>query len=267
MPATANLLDPANPLAWLLASAAIAVLGSNWAWLVLGRRGRNALARSRAGALAALAWFVAALYMLIPPLLAWERGVVSPYALGVTEPQWLVAASAGLPVAAVVIGLLLSGWLVYRRSVTPTGGGRLPGAAERVLHAVKAPLDAVLCQWHWAFYRGLAIGWLAALSPDTIHIPVLAGLFTSLQTQPFYWGSWLGLAWAGLEWALNPFSRAALADEGTREAALRGISLAIATTALFILTRNFWLCLLCQVVVETVIAAFLPLRLNGAAAN
>jgi hypothetical protein len=61
-----------------------------------------------------------------------------------------------------------------------------------------------------------------------------------------------------VEWLLNPFARAELRTPGRQEAALRTAALAIATTALFALTRNFWLCLVCQVVVETAVAAWWP---------
>jgi hypothetical protein len=269
MPAISDLLDPANPLAWLLVSVTIAVVGSNAAWLLMGRRGRDALTEFQAGAFAALIWLLTALFLLIPPLLAWQAGVLSPYYLGVTEPQWLVAASVGAPVAAVIIGLFLFGWLVYRRNATPGADESVRAGQHdtlaRTLRAVRTPLDATLCQWHWAFYRSLMIGWLALPSPDGWPIPALAGVFESLQSQPFYWGSWLGMAWIALEWALNPFARASLRSAGTREASLRGIALAFATTALFILTRNFWLCLACHVVVETAIAALFPLRTEPAA--
>jgi hypothetical protein len=89
----------------------------------------------------------------------------------------------------------------------------------------------------------------------------------SLQSQPFYWGSWLGLGVLLVESALNPHLRAVLDTPtqeerawGKPEAILRNLALAVATTALFILTRNLWLCLACQVIVETAIAAWLPLH-------
>ena len=69
----------------------------------------------------------------------------------------------------------------------------------------------------------------------------------------------MGLGLIGLEWALNPFARAALGRPIRREAALRRVILAIATTALFAITRNVWLCLACDLAVETVIAGWLPL--------
>ena len=70
-----------------------------------------------------------------------------------------------------------------------------------------------------------------------------------------------------VESALNPHLWAVLGmptqEErawGRPEAILRSLALAVGTTALFILTRNLWLCLACQVIVETAIAAWLPLH-------
>jgi hypothetical protein len=69
----------------------------------------------------------------------------------------------------------------------------------------------------------------------------------------------------GAEWALNPFARRVLI--GSRRGAdyvraaertVIRMALAVATTALFVLTRNFWLPLACHLVVETVVVAFLP---------
>ena len=46
---------------------------------------------------------------------------------------------------------------------------------------------------------------------------------------------------------------------GGREIALLRLALAVATTALFVLTSNFWLPLICSVVVETAIAGWFSL--------
>ena len=73
-------------------------------------------------------------------------------------------------------------------------------------------------------------------------------------TTALYWGAWLGLAAAAVEWLLNPYARRALRTPGRQEAALRDAALAVATTALFALTRNFWLCLTAQVLAASGIA-------------
>jgi hypothetical protein len=88
---------------------------------------------------------------------------------------------------------------------------------------------------------------------------------TRVLEQPLYWGSWLGMVLVALEWVLNPFARRALfasrnnADYApAAERTVIRMALAITTTALFILTRNFWLPLACHVIVETAIVSFLP---------
>ena len=88
---------------------------------------------------------------------------------------------------------------------------------------------------------------------------ILHPLGRQLLAAPLYWGSWLGLALIALEWALNPFARAELQRPGQRETALLRVVLAIATTALFTVTPNFWLLLIAHLAVETVIAGWLPL--------
>ncbi len=92
-------------------------------------------------------------------------------------------------------------------------------------------------------------------------MPAADRLLQGLQSEPLYWGAWLGLAAAGLEWVLNPFDRACLRRTGDREVALRRAALAVATTGLFVLTRNFWLCLAVHVAVETLAVGWFPLQL------
>jgi hypothetical protein len=152
--------------------------------------------------------------------------------------------------------LLLFGWLVYRHSLPPGGA---PSRIARGARLLRAPLDAALQQWHGAFYRALVIGLLPAAVGSLASVPLVSTLSRSAATEALYWGSWLGLGLLALEWALNPFARAALRHPIRREAALRRAIMMIATTALFALTRNFWLCLACDLVVETVIAGWLPL--------
>jgi hypothetical protein len=141
----------------------------------------------------------------------------------------------------------------------------MPPTEGRLIHALRAPIDASLAQWHLAFYRAVTIGWLSGIAVFPVTFPNT--LRESLQSQPFYWGSWLGLGVLLVEAALNPHLWAVLDTPtqeerawGKPEAILRNLALAVATTALFILTRNLWLCLACQVIVETAIAAWLPLH-------
>lgn len=243
------LLDPGSPLAWALASVLLAAAATNGAWLL--QRRRRPLLPSDAQIGAALGWLLKALFYGLPPVLAWRRGVLSPYYMGVSEPQWLTMAAVGAPLVAVIAGVLLFGWLVYRH--TETAPGQPPSGVGRVLATLRAPLDALFQQWHWAFYRALLIGWLANGAPVT-------ALTTVLAAEPLYWGSWLGMALAALEFGLNPFARNRLRTPRLQEAGLRTVALALATAALFTLTRSFWLCLVCHLAVETIITGWLPLR-------
>jgi hypothetical protein len=145
---------------------------------------------------------------------------------------------------------------VYRRSLT---GDRTRTRLQRVGATLRAPVDAALLQWHWAFYRALAIALLPITAGALANSEILRPLGTQLMAAPLYWGSWLGLALIALEWALNPFGRAELKHPGQREIALLRVALAIATTALFTLTPNFWLLLIVHLTVELVIAGWLPL--------
>lgn len=244
-----ELLDLSNPLAWVLASVLLAAVATNAAWL-LQRRRPDALP-SEVQVRSTLAWLTKALFYGLPPVVAWQTGVLSPFYMGVSEPQWLTIAALGAPLAAVITGVLLLGWIVYRHA--ELAPGQPPSAAGRLLATLAAPLDALLQQWHWAFYRALMIVWLAGSTPSD-------AITTALAAEPLYWGSWLGMALVGLEFALNPFARGRLRTPGLQENALRTAVLAVATAALFTLTRSFWLCLACHLIVETVIIGWLPLR-------
>ena len=259
-------LDLSNPGLWILASFALALLAANAAWVVLRlTRGHLRLGRLlRSSGVRAIVWLVVSLYLLLVPLFAWRYGAISPYFLGLNELDWVGSITAGGLLTVLLAVLVLFGWLVYRHAL-PADQAETPPAEGRLIHALRAPIDAALAQWHLAFYRAAAIGWLAEISALPAGFP--SALRESLQAQPFYWGSWLGLGVLLVESALNPHLWAVLGTPtqeerawGKPEAILRSLALAVATTALFILTRNLWLCLACQVIVETAIAAWLPLH-------
>ena len=259
-------LDLSNPGLWILASFALAVLAANAAWVVLRlTRGHLRLGRLlRSSGVRAIVWLVVSLYLLLVPLFAWRYGAISPYLLGLNELDWVGSITVGGLLTVLLTVLVLFGWLVYRHTL-PADQAETPPTEGRLIHALRAPIDAALAQWHLAFYRAAAIGWLAEISVLPAGFPNT--LRAGLQSQPFYWGSWLGLGVLLVESALNPHLWAVLGTPtqeerawGRPEAILRSLALAVATTALFILTRNLWLCLACQVIVETAIAAWLPLH-------
>jgi hypothetical protein len=253
-----SLIDPNNPGFWLCASLLVAVVATNAVWLVLrvlGKR-RGAPAVPVLGVLSALAWLLVSLFFLLPPPAAWRFGALSPRLMGLTGIDWVGSLRAGAPLVFVIIGLLIFGWLVYRRSLA---GDRSRKRVARVGATLRAPIDAALLQWHWAFYRALAIALVPVVAGALASSEILRPLGSQLMAAPLYWGSWLGLALIAGEWALNPFARAELQRPGQRETALLRVVLAIATTALFTVTPNFWLLLIAHLAVETVIAGWLPL--------
>jgi hypothetical protein len=262
-----------NLTVWIVACIAVAVAGTNLAWLLtsgplrLGPLARLAAWRGTP----ALAWFAVALFLLLPPVAAWRLGLLSPYFMGLSETDWLAALGAGGGLMFLTAGLLVGGWLVYRRGLR-TGNCGPPDCGEVPPDRWVAPLGAILWQWHWAFYRAAAIAVLAAglVAPSlptawAARLPWLGVGLTSaaamLHAQPVYWGSWLGLLLAGLEFVLDPFAWRHLRTPGRLEATMRAVGIAIATTALFALTRNFWLCLVLALVVETAVAGWFPVPL------
>lgn len=242
--------DPHHPLTWLAGSVVLAVAATNLAWLIVRR---DRLPERAAATLPALAWLARSVFWLLPPLLAWRAGALSFSFMGIAEIDWVQSLASGAPVAAAVSGLILFGWLIYRRT-RPQHAGGTAGQATRIGRTAQTLVDAALLGWHWAFYRAAAIGWLAAL-PEAGAGPAL---LTKAAEQPLYWGSWLGLACIALEWALNPLGRAELRIPGRQEAALRRIALAFSLTAIFVLSRNLWLCLAAQIFIETAIAGWFP---------
>jgi hypothetical protein len=245
--------DPANPAFWLLGSFLAIVVAANIAYLVVRRW--TAEPRFRASPLAAVGWAALGLVYLLAPFLALQRGVVSPYALGLTEIDWPATLSTGLVLAASVVIVTLFGWLMFRRTLPEGPRGDL---FTRLVAALRGPVTAVLEQWHWAFYRAGAAAVLVTISAADLP-PAVARFVTTTQADPLYWGAWLGTALVGLEWALNPFDRAALRIENERPAAIRRASLAIATTGVFVLTRNLWLCMAMHLIVETLAATWFAL--------
>jgi hypothetical protein len=254
-------LDLTNPLLWVLGSLALAAIVTNLAWLAspARRRGDSLAPGSTWGGLEPLAWLAWALFLFLTPVAAWWAGALSPYLMGLSELDWVGTLASGGLLAAAIIGITIFGWLMYRHN--------LPARARAggQLHPWLAPVDAALLQWHWAFYRAGVIGWLTLVTHANTagQVTILA----PLMKQPLYWGSWLGMLLVVVEWAINPFARRTLvaarnnaAYASAAERTVIRMGLAVATTALFILTRNFWLLLLCHVIVETAVFAFLPVH-------
>jgi hypothetical protein len=247
-----------NPLLWVFGSLALAAVVTNLAWLaVRGRRpARDRPSASRWTILEPVIWLLWALFLFVPPIAAWWAGALSPYLMGLSELDWIGTMTSGGLIAAAIVGIMIFGWLIYRHSQP-----RRPRQRGQV-HSWLAPVEAALLQWHWAFYRAGAIGGLILAARATTNSPV--PLVAAVLREPFYWGSWIGLVLVAVEWALDPFARGTLAaarenrtHAPAAERTVIRMALAVTTTALFVLTRNFWLPLVCHVIVETAVTAFL----------
>ncbi len=252
-----RLADLSNPAAWLIASFLAIVAATNLTWLAI--RHRPGLAKFSRGPLAPLGWLILALFYLLPPYLALREGVVSPYTLGLSEINWPATLSDGMALSGIIVGGLIFGWLVYRRSLPE---GSLPRGTARLIPALRAPVEAMLHQWHWTFYRAAVAEWLMLGPLSASKIPALASVRDALHDDPLYWGAYAGLAVVCLEMGLDPFSRSALHRSGDGHALIRRVILAVATTGLFVLTRNLWLCLIVHVAVETLVAGWFPLPIQ-----
>lgn len=241
-------LDLRAPITWLAASVIAATVVTN---LICPLSRRTGILRAPGWQVAT--WLGTALFFALVPLAAWQQGVLSPFYLGIGSLDWMSSLLLGAPVTLAIAAVILAGWLAYRRSLA---GPIQLNALNRLITVLRAPLEAALLQWHWAFYRALAIAWVAAWPSSASQTDGL--LAFDFATEALYWGSWLGLLIIGLEWLLNPCARMALQLSGSRETSLRRAALAVAITGLFVATRNLWLCLACHVLVETAIAAWSP---------
>lgn len=243
-----------QPIVWLVASLILAIAAGSAAWLAVRRR-VDVVAFGH-GLTTAIGWSVTALFHLLPPFLALRYGVLSTRDLGLTGIDWQRTLSGGLMLAVLIAGGMLAGWLVYRRSL-PQGAAEI--GLPRLLAVVRAPIDALLHQWHWSFYRSLAAAWLVSLPLRAPDWAPLGYAVDVIHSNPIYWGAWLGIAAIGVEWALNPFNRASFKRPRVREIVLRRAALAVATTGLFIVTRNLWLCWAAHLAVEVLAEAWFPL--------
>ena len=115
-----SFIDPNNPAFWLCASLLAAVVATNAAWLArrVLRKRSGAPATPTHGALSAIAWLLVSLFFLLPPPAAWRFGALSPRLMGLNGIGWVGSLRAGAPLVFLIIGLLIFGWLVYRRSLT-----------------------------------------------------------------------------------------------------------------------------------------------------
>ena len=71
-------------------SVGLALIVANLAWLIYrGLRGRwRWAAIIGSSGFQAFTWLIVSIYLLLPPLIAWREGAISPYLLGLAELDW-----------------------------------------------------------------------------------------------------------------------------------------------------------------------------------
>lgn len=211
---------------WVLGSILIYALATLLLWLALRGSGSGAarlrgFLQSAGGVI--LAWLLRLLWLLLPGFAALVLGILSPRLMGITQIDWGASFGFGALFALVALAVLLAAGLSYRR-VHPLPRP-YPSITVALALSIRLLLEAGALQWHWAFYRSAVIGWADA-----------GGL-----VNPIYWGTWLAVALICLEGALSPLLWRDLRIVGLAERrVLRGVLL-IATSVMYLLSRNFWL--------------------------
>jgi hypothetical protein len=215
-------------LLWVVGSTvcyALATLGLALGLRRTGPQSRlQALVRSPGGLFAG--WFLWMIWLVGPGYAALVTGQLSPRLMGLSQIDLGAGLGFGTLFAVFALIVLLAAGLTYRRlRYTDSLGAPYPTPGIAISAGVRLIVEAGALQWHWAFYRSAIIVALAG-----------AGL-----PDPLYWGSWLAVAWICLEGALSPLLWSDLRHSGKAEIRiLRGVLL-VATTVVYLMSRNFWL--------------------------
>jgi hypothetical protein len=165
-------------------------------------------------------------WLVLPGYAALLMGLLSPRLMGLSQIDLGAGLGFGALYAVFSLAVLLAAGLTYRRLRHANSPGWFyPTVGFGVIAGVRLVVEAGGLQWHWAFYRSAIIAAMTGI-----------GL-----SDPIYWGSWLAVAWICLEGALSPLLWRDLRHSGRAEIRiLRGVLL-VATTVIYLLSRNFWL--------------------------
>lgn len=136
--------------------------------------------------------------------------------------RWLESAGVGLGWGLVALMMMVLAWAIANRRSSDTSLRAAPARGWAVL------VNVLYLQVHWAFYRGA----LAVILNDV------------------YTGVFLGLGLVYVEWGLNPFWRRDWRRASRAAEPWLRSSLALAIALLFLLSRNWWVCLAVHLLVE-----------------
>ena len=220
-------LQMQQPGFWLLVSWLIGLAG------VMGLRIWPGLA-SWANWLAPLRW-------LIVPYVGLLVGALSPRHMGLSEIDWLAGAGWGMGLILALLGLL---WLI--QSGDPNlhrsrAALKEPGPASYVV------LMSGLQEFHWAFLRGGL--WSLLRTLDGASAGMVGGVPASFLAQPAYWAIWIAGVLAVIELLVAGSVRRIGPTDG-----LIQLFVLLASSVLFLYTRNFWLCWLLHAGVRLLLA-------------
>ena len=169
--------------------------------------------------------------LALPPYVALQSGLVSARAMGLAELDWIQRFGQGLAVSgALMLLLLAASWQFHH----VTAADSAPSPARFLL-----PLEAAAAQLMWALLR-VAGAWF------------LRGRGMAAP-EAEYAGAWLGLILLYVAWAVDPTWRAHLRQPGSQRRQLIAIALALATTVVFIVSGNLWLCWVLHMIVLAIV--------------
>jgi hypothetical protein len=192
-----------SPAIWIAASVILYVAGR-----IIARE-IDRRAKEMPAAWSYLKEALTALYCVLPAFAAIPLAVLSPADLGVESYVWLPRLFEGLGMLAAFLAIFLSFVLVSRRK-TKTDESE----GYRWWNALRA---GVYWQSHWALYRGAVAA---------------AGI-------GLYAATWAGAAIALMEWGVVGL----LVGFPKRGVSAAYLAVLIVTSALFLYSRNLWLCM------------------------
>ena len=238
-----------SPLSWIFGSILLYIIGTHLAWLLKKISPTSTwlvvhLQRSLGGVTGSM--LLRLVYFAGLPYLALILGVVAPRFLGVSVADWGPSLLSGLKLGLMAF-VAIAGCLSYY-AVTPLKLARLePQGLSAEMASLRVPLgwslllvEVVSREAHWAFYR--------------------AGIAQLLNDV--YAGSFIGLSLVLLELYANPRYRHGLLQAGQAESILLGVTYAVLSTLIYLVTGNLWACIVVHLGITVGTAALLR-RLYG----
>lgn len=164
-----------------------------------------------------------------PPYLALHAGLVTTSAMGLAHLDWLHAFGTGLVAAAALWVLLsLAAWhyRTWAASSETAAALRLATPAQDDVPVLLVPFLAAAEQLYWALVRVGSTAFLA-----------MAGAQPDASVT---WGAWVGVGLLVLSWLANTAWRHTVRSPAGAYAEMLRLCIAVASTALFVLSGNLW---------------------------